>query len=249
MHDVATMAFEAAVDALSQDKPLEDVSLMETLVNNYSQQLTREKTNYIFSECHDHFWAGVTTTADALLALMFHLSLPKNLDKQRRLYKELSDYTSGSGTSELKYLDHIIKESLRLSPPIIGSLDRITTEPITVEGTNIPSGTEIGAQGYSLHRNAEVFPEPDEWQPERWEVDSGSEEYRAMNRHLFAFGQGARMCIGMNMAYEMMRHAVAAVYSTIRTTLPAELVAEPSEPASVQEEKLKKWIRADSTLR
>jgi cytochrome P450 len=217
---------------------------MDILINKYAQQMTSEKTNYILSECHDHFWAGVTTTTDALLALMFQLSLPKNIHRQQRLREELSNLEPKVEVTEVKFLDYVIKESLRLHPPVIGSLDRITTEAITVDGIHIPSGMEIGAQPYSLHWNADVFPSPDQWQPERWEVDSGSEEYRSMNRHLFAFGNGPRMCIGMNMAYGMMRHAIASVYSTFQTTLSEDLVAGPVDSARSQEDKMKKWIRA-----
>ena len=241
MSQVATAAFESAVQASSEEKPSDNPCLMDTLVNNYAQQLTRDKANYILSECYDHFWAGVTTTPDVLLALMFQLSLPKHIHLQQRLREELSHLDLKNDIARAKFLDCIIKESLRMHPPVIGSLDRITTQPITVDGIKIPLGVEIGAQAHSLHRKPDVFPSPDEWRPERWEADSGSEKYRSMNRHLFAFGNGPRMCIGMNMGYSVMQHAVASVYGAFRTTLPEEFVAGSADS---QEEEMKKWIRA-----
>lgn len=243
-HELGTAALESAVQALHDEKTLENPSLMEVLVNNYAQQMTDERANYILSECFDHFEAGRSTTTDALLALLFQLSLPKNVHRQQRLREELSHLDPKDDITEVKFLDYIVKESLRLHPPVIGSLDRITTQLITVDGYNIPPGMEIGAQAYSYHRNVDVFPSPGQWQPERWDVDSGSEEYRSMNRHLFAFGNGPRMCVGMNMAYGMIRHTVASIYRTFQTTLPEEFWADPADSEGSQEDKIKKWIRA-----
>ena len=73
-----------------------------------------------------------------------------------------------------------------------------------VGGHEIPAGTRASAQAWSLHRNPDAFPRPEEWLPERW-IDGeaaqagllGSEK---KERWFWAFGSGGRMCIGSNFA-------------------------------------------------
>jgi hypothetical protein len=50
-----------------------------------------------------------------------------------------------------------------------------------------------------LHRNEEVFQEPEMWRPERW-LEATQDERDEMARWFWAFGSGGRMCIGNNLA-------------------------------------------------
>jgi unspecific monooxygenase len=105
----------------------------------------------------------------------------------------------------LPLLDAILMETLRLRPSVPGSQPRIAppsepSSPISICGyTNIPAGTRVSAQAYSLHRNTEVFPEPELWKPERW-LDANQFEKDEMMRWFWAFGSGGRMCIGNHLA-------------------------------------------------
>jgi cytochrome P450 len=53
----------------------------------------------------------------------------------------------------------------------------------------------VNMSPYSLHRNAEVFPEPLKFDPERWL--GPTEQVALMNRWFWAFSSGGRMCIGL----------------------------------------------------
>jgi cytochrome P450 len=92
--------------------------------------------------------SGVTTTADALSAAFYHLSQPENFPRQERLRSELRKHGILPDSSfvleqakKVGYLECIIKESLRLNPPIPVSLertvpaqDRIETHGRTITG-------------------------------------------------------------------------------------------------------------------
>ena len=190
MHKTGIAALKSA---LTTDIPQPEFSLMTTLVDHYRQQHGEMDENYILSDCLDHFWAGVSTTANGLAALVFRLSLPPDVAKQKRFLVEVSSAASNEDLTGFSYLNSVVKETLRLHPPIIASLDRTTRTPVEVDGCPIASGMNIGAQAYSLHRNEDVFPSPDEWQPERWGVDTGSEQSRARSRHFFAFSESANV--------------------------------------------------------
>ena len=229
---------KASIDGDKQDLS----TLMETLVETYSHELTPEVQNYMLSECLDHFWAGIVTTVDALSALTFQLSLPSNWERQQRLRTELLGRDTENDLTDLKFLNCVIRETLRLHPAFDGSLDRLSDSNLIIDGIAIPPNMEIGGQAYSLHRNVDIFPSPETWEPERWEIDSGSEQYRSMNRQFFSFGQGPRMCIGMNIAYGVMRHTVAALYGTYQTTLSSEFLPDAMDAEGAYKEKLELWM-------
>jgi hypothetical protein len=185
---------------------------------------------YIASDSADHFWAGISTTLDALVPLFHRLSQPENRERQQRLRTELcsnitNTHSDQNGTprstsealKRLSYLDAVIRETLRLHPPIPATMDRRTSSPLTVCGVTIPAGMNIGASPYVLGMTPDVYDKPSQWLPERWLDDaengvSDREKLREMKRHFFAFGAGPRMCLGVNVAWACMRAAVAGVY-------------------------------------
>jgi cytochrome P450 len=59
----------------------------------------------------------------------------------------------------------------------------------------VPRGTPIGMTSMINHWNEELFPEPDEFRPQRWIMEDGKPDY-ALQKRLIAFGKGGRGCIG-----------------------------------------------------
>jgi hypothetical protein len=191
----------------------------------------------IASELMDHLVAGTETSGWTLAYLMLELS--KRPQLQSTLRKELLSLSppvlypagatdSGSSTAEkslpspraidaLQLLDGIVLETLRVHAPVAGSQPRTTPSsnpqsPTVILGYhNIPPGTRVSAQAYSLHRNSEVFPDPDRWKPERW-LEATPEERNEMLRWFWAFGSGANMCLGNHLAIlgEHFLHTISA---------------------------------------
>lgn len=179
----------------------------------------------IASELMDHLVAGTETSGWTLAYIMLELSQRPQL--QSSLRKELlslsppilypaSPLHSGGSTTEdplpapravdtLQLLEAIVLETLRLHAPVGGSQPRTTPSstpqsPTTILGYhNIPPGTRVSAQAYSLHRNPDVFPNPESWKPERW-IEASADERNEMLRWFWAFGSGANMCLGNHLA-------------------------------------------------
>lgn len=149
----------------------------------------------IAAECKDHMAAGIDTTGDGLCFLMWELSQPHNMEFQRKLQHELRNTPPGSSLNSLVYLDAVIKEALRYSPPIPMSLPRyVPAGGRSIDGYFIPEHTIVSCQPYTVHRSCEeVFPEPDRFYPDRWLEEKGAAE---RNRHFFAFATGGRGCTG-----------------------------------------------------
>lgn len=145
------------------------------------------------AECMDQMAAGIDTTGDGLCFLMWHLSQPENHSTQEKLRKELLQ-NPDAALGDLPYLDAVAKEGLRCFPPIPMSLPRYVPKGgRSIEGYNVPGGTIVSCQAWSLNRLEEAFPEPERFLPERWLGEEGTHDRNAL---FFSFAQGGRGCIG-----------------------------------------------------
>lgn len=183
------------------------------------------------SELMDHVMAGSETTTWTLTYVFYELSQRPKLQSSLRselltlspslMYPNKSRLPLPRAIDTLPLLDAIILETLRLHPSVPGSQLRITpsaSSPVALSTyNNIPANITVSAQAYSLHRNASVFPEPETWRPERWLVTK--EQRDEMMRWFWAFGSGARGCIGKDFAVQEMKLVVAAIYTNYITSV------------------------------
>jgi cytochrome P450 len=181
------------------------------------------------AECMDHMAAGIDTTGDALCFLMYELSLPRSQHVQLRLREEILANCSVK-LEALPYLEAVVKEGLRLFPPIPMSLPRQVPGPSgrTICGYHLPAGSVVSCQPYSLHLlNPTVWgtgaEDPANFVPERWLDPARVVE---MNRLFFAFGAGGRGCIGRNLASMEMKTLLKEVYSRFSTHVAKEMAGD-----------------------
>ena len=99
------------------------------------------------------------------------------------------------------YLWAVIHESLRMMPGVSHRSARIARDEDLIyksrDGSTewvIPRGTPIGMTSMINHWDKELFPNPDDFIPERWLVD-GKPNYK-LQKMLIAFGKGSRSCVG-----------------------------------------------------
>ncbi|CAL5872786.1 uncharacterized protein PFLUO_LOCUS7055 [Penicillium psychrofluorescens] len=201
----------------------------------------------IACEMYDQLTAGYETSAVGLTFLLWQLS--KHPETQTKLREELltldppityprvSELPSAKSIDNLPLLEAIITETLRLHAPIPGIQPRVTPSPsCTLTGySDIPAGTRVNAQAYSLHRNPEVFPDPESWQPRRWLKEENScEDLEERRRWFWAFGSGGRMCVGSNLALQEMKLVAAAIYTNFRTTIVDDENVEANDAYTVK---------------
>ncbi|KAI5244665.1 putative cytochrome P450 [Aureobasidium subglaciale] len=168
------------------------------------------------AESMDHLAAGIDTTGDGLCFLMHELSLPQNAHIQQKLREEI-DNSQGKSFDQLPYLDAVVKEGLRVFPPIPMSFPRYSPDDgTTLNGHYIPGHVIVSCQPFTLHKDPAVFPSPERFDPQRWLQDKGELE---RNRMFFAFSQGARGCIGKHLALAEMKILLREVYGGYRTIL------------------------------
>lgn len=197
----------------------------------------------VYSDMVDQLAAGHETSALALTYLYYELGKQPQL--QDRLYVELDkldprirwpldnsastlDLPTAKSLDSLPFLQALLMEVLRLHAPIPGIQPRVTpSQPNGVSlgvpdtkhhYTGLPGNVRVSAMAYTLHKIPEVFPDPDNFNPDRWLNDhTDPDALTEMNRHFWAFGSGGRMCIGRHLAMQELKLIVAAIWSNWRT--------------------------------
>lgn len=136
----------------------------------------------------------------------------------RSTFPSASSIRAGPTLNNCVYLRAAINESLRMSPVAPQPLWREAEEGgCKVDGEIIPAGLNVGAGIFSLHHNAEVFPEPYIFNIERWIIDPKKDEakererIKEMSRSFAPFSVGPRQCIAKNFAMMELMLAMANV--------------------------------------
>ncbi|KAM6505317.1 hypothetical protein FSOLCH5_014545 [Fusarium solani] len=156
---------------------------------------------------------GSETTATFLAGVTCYLlTTPTALEKlQREVRSSFSskDEIDGDSTKKLPYLHAVVEEGLRLFPPVPLGLPR-TCPGAKVGGYDVPPGTEVSVDNFVMSRDTRSFPDPDNFQPDRW-IGDGSGCIKEASR---PFSLGPRACLGVNLAYLEAKMTLAArVYS------------------------------------
>jgi cytochrome P450 len=182
----------------------------------------------IASECADHLLAGIDTTADTLMFLIWAMSLPQHRHFQTKLQAELQGVPADDrGISApkdlalLPYLGAVIRETLRLYAPLPSFEPRVLPTDTMIDGYHIPANTVVGMSPYCLHREPSIFPDPLIFNPGRWLTKEGGliPEADPRNKWFWAFGSGARMCLGIHLANAEMLTLTAAIFRKYQTTV------------------------------
>lgn len=160
----------------------------------------------LVAQCAVFFFAGFETTS-TLLCFMAH-ELACNPDIQQKLYLDIMAIEEQVGgkpvtyeiIKELKYMEMIICETLRLWPPVF-QIDRQVTKPYRLDGNGtsvtLTTNDSVWIPVYGLHMDSNYWPEPKRFDPERF-----SDENRKNIRTgtYLPFGSGQRTCIASRFA-------------------------------------------------
>ncbi|CAN1257000.1 Desmethyl-deoxy-podophyllotoxin synthase [Linum perenne] len=147
----------------------------------------------------DVFTGGSDTTSSLIeWAMSEMLRNPRVLNKAQEEVRQHPHLFTNIG--ELKYLKLVIKEALRLHPPVAmlvprQNMEKQNMENCEIDGYTIPANTKIIINAWAIGRNPKYWTQPDMFYPERF-IDSNI-DYRGFNFEFIPFGAGRRMCPGI----------------------------------------------------
>jgi cytochrome P450 family 110 len=159
--------------------------------------------------------AGHETTASAISwALYWILRSPTILEKLLTELKACEDLDDAKALSRLPYLSAVCSETLRIYPVAPITFPRVLREPATLMDKSFAAGTRLAPCIYLTHHRPDLYPNPNEFEPERFL----NRTYSAYE--FIGFGGGNRRCLGMAFALFEMKRVLATLMTQFRFELP-----------------------------
>ncbi|RIA87169.1 cytochrome P450 [Glomus cerebriforme] len=184
-----------------------------------NQTLTSEELRY---DMAIFMLAGHDTTANSLSTILYLLAIHKDVQKKVRdeIFRVLGDDLTPNmeQQKELKYMNMVINENLRLYPPIASLPRRINSQDIKFRNHVIPARTPILAFIYGVHHSSKNWEDPEKFIPERFQNEKHD------NHAWLSFGGGSRLCIGINFSLMEQRITLCALLRKYEVSLPADSI-------------------------
>ncbi|MFT7186171.1 MAG: cytochrome P450 [Pseudohongiellaceae bacterium] len=180
---------------------------------------TKMSHKQVMDELVTLFVAGHETTSNALTWTFYLLAIHPEI--QIKLQHELDSVLNGktaefSDLKALAYTEMVVKESMRLLPPVWSLNTRQANENTVVGDFLFPRDKVIFIAPYSNHTNPKYFPEPDKFDPERF----SAENEKSIPKYAYIpFGAGSRVCIGQAFAMMEAKLILASIVQCFDITL------------------------------
>nr|BAM68819.1 putative cytochrome P450 monooxygenase CYP71AV1 [Artemisia chamaemelifolia] len=170
----------------------------------------------------DVFAAGTDTSSDTIeWAISELIKCPRAMEKvQAELRKGLNgkEKIHEEDIQELSYLNLVIKETLRLHPPLPLVLPRECRQPVNLAGYNIPNKTKLIVNVFAINRDPEYWKDAETFIPERFENSSAT--VMGAEYEYLPFGAGRRMCPGAALGLANVQLPLANILYHFNWKLP-----------------------------
>ncbi|TCD68528.1 hypothetical protein EIP91_010584 [Steccherinum ochraceum] len=176
--------------------------------------------------------AGSDTVSATLSSILWCLLM--NPDAYRRLQQEIDQcYPAGQDaldcaySVEMKYLDAVINETMRLYPVVPSGDQRATKDKgMTVNSTYIPPYTSVRLHTWTMHRDpCNFYPFPTSFWPDRWllcQVPTAKypKDFVHNTDAFHPFSYGPTGCVGKNLAMKELRMVLCGLLQQVDVAFP-----------------------------
>ncbi|GJW55628.1 cytochrome P450 71A4-like protein [Tanacetum coccineum] len=175
----------------------------------------------------DVFVAGFDTTFISLDWAMSELIRHPRVMK--KLQQEVTEIANGrpmipeEDLEKMKYLKAVVKETLRLHPPLPLLVTRESREEVNLMGYAIPPCTQVIINNWAIGRDPALWKESEDFKPERF--FNNSIDYKGLHFEFLPFGAGRRGCPGIYFAEAIIELILANIIYMFNFTLPNEVEA------------------------
>ncbi|XP_057783137.1 cytochrome P450 84A1-like [Salvia miltiorrhiza] len=190
--------------------------------SNSSITITRDNIKALIM---DVMFGGTETVASAIEWAMAELmKSPKELEKVQEELAQvvgLDRNVEESDLEKLTYLRCVIKETLRLHPPIPLLLHETATDT-SVHGYRIPAKARVMINAWAIGRDKTTWVEPNTFNPARF-LKSDAPDFKGSNFEYIPFGSGRRSCPGMQLGLYALELTVAHLCHAFNWELPNQM--------------------------
>jgi cytochrome P450 len=198
--------------------------LLSVFLQAHDEQGIGMTDRQLHDEIMTLFLAGHETTANVLSWTWYLLG--QNPHAEEQLHEELGRVLGGrvptpADLSRLVYTDTVLRESMRLYPPV-WVIGRCALAPFRLGEYEIPADTNMLISQLIMHRDARYFPQPERFDPDRWSA-SNSRNSSLPRFAYFPFGGGPRVCVGAGFAMMEAVLLLAAIAQQFQIRVDSEL--------------------------
>lgn len=168
---------------------------------------------------------------------------PEIMQKARKEVTQVigkSNEVKESDISRLPYIQAIVKETLRLHPPVPLLLPYIAGNDVEVNGYTIHKGNQVLINAWSISRNPEFWDDPLSFQPGRF-LESNV-DFKGRDFEYLPFGAGRRICPGVSLANRMITLMLVALLHSFDWELPKGVTPETLDMSEQYGITLKKLV-------
>ncbi|XP_074559737.1 alpha-humulene 10-hydroxylase-like [Curcuma longa] len=219
------LAAEAACQAAEEDLII-DVLLKLKDEENREFPIT---SNCVKAFIMEIFLGGTETSSTVIEWAMSELI--KNPKAMEKVQKEMREAMQGktkleeSDIPKFRYLNLVIKETLRLHPPAPLLAPRVCLETCEVMGYRVPAGARVLINAFALGRDEQYWgSDAESFKPERFE--GSSMDFKGFNFEFIPFGTGRRICPGMTFGLTSAEVALAHLLFHFDWKLPQSMKIE-----------------------
>lgn len=202
-----------------ENKDFVDVLLEYQRKNTSDFSISREGIKALIL---DVFSAGTHTTYTALewalTELMRHPVAHKNLQNEVRGIAKSNQIITEDDLPKMPYLKAVLKESLRLHPPVPLLVPRESTQNVKLMGYDIEAKTQVLVNAWAIGRDPLAWAGPEAFRPERFL--NSSVDFRGHDFGLVPFGAGRRGCPGIEFGIRVDELALANLVRRFDFDLP-----------------------------
>ncbi|KAL4912990.1 cytochrome P450 [Aspergillus aurantiobrunneus] len=191
---------------------------------------TAPSSGSLYEESQALMFGGADTTGTTMMHGCFFILSSADIhtklkEELRSAWPVINAAPTWEELEKLPYLTAVIKESLRMSPGVASPLPRVVPESgAVITQTPIPGGTVVAHASHFVHRNPDVFANPDEFIPDRWLGEQG----RALDKWLLSFSRGPRSCLGQHLAWAELYLCFGHVFRKF------DMEIDPSSPKKLE---------------
>ncbi|PCH37164.1 cytochrome P450 [Wolfiporia cocos MD-104 SS10] len=213
------------------EKGVAEPSFTANLISD-SMTLTPEEENMRRCVSSIIYIAGADTTVSAIESFFLAMSLYP--DVQRKAQAELdmvlglSRVPTLADRHRLPYINHLLMEVHRWNPVLPLSLPHKVTQDDVYDDYFIPAGSTIIANTWAILHDASLYPDPNNFVPERYSAKGNS--YANPDPRAFVFGYGRRVCPGQSLAEDTLFMVTASTLAMFDIAKPVCPDGSPIEP-------------------
>nr|GMC93235.1 cytochrome P450 CYP736A12-like [Ipomoea batatas] len=223
---------EKIIDEHEQGKTKGSTQTTKDFVGTMLEIMKSGETSFQFTREHvksvmlDMLIASLDTSSSVIewtmSELLKHPEVMRKVKEELEIQVGLDRMVEEKDLEQLKYLEIVIKESLRLHPVVPLLLPHASIEDCEVGGFHVPKNSTVTVNVWAIGRDPSAWSDAEKFIPERF--NKSSIEYKDQDFELLPFGSGRRSCPGMQLGITIVRLVVAQLVHCFDWSLPNGLL-------------------------